>query len=241
MNFEKLTDRIYYLPATQETDRPILGFIKGTKYSLMVDAGNSPAHVDLFNQALKKLGFSVPDYVAITHWHWDHTFGMCAVDGKVIAHQLTNKQLGIMSSWQWTKEAMDKRLETGEEIAFCDNCIRLEYPDLSLIKVQTADITFQKSITIDLGEIHCELIHIGGPHTNDSVAVYIPEEKVLFIGDAEAPDHYYNGGKYDKKLLGEFIDNLKAIDFEIYMMGHGTPDTKEETIKYLEEEIGKLS
>jgi glyoxylase-like metal-dependent hydrolase (beta-lactamase superfamily II) len=241
MNFQKITERIYYLPATEETDRPILGYIKGTKHSLMLDAGNSPAHVALYNAAREEMGFQTPDYVAITHWHWDHTYGMCAVEGKVIAHELTNQQLKIMASWKWTEEAMAERLQTGEEIEFCDNCIRLEYKDPGQIRVKTADITFNGAITIDLGDIHCELIHIGGPHSKDSVAVYIPEEKVLFIGDAEGPDYYHNDGKYDKNKLQKFMEDLQEIDFEIYMMGHGTPDTKENTIKYLEEEISKLS
>lgn len=41
MDLTKVTERIYYLINDRETDRPVLGYIKGDKYSLMVDAGNS--------------------------------------------------------------------------------------------------------------------------------------------------------------------------------------------------------
>ena len=99
MKLQKTSDRIYYLSAYSETDRPVLGYIRGDRYSLMVDAGNSSNHVDLFNRELTELGLPLPDYVAITHWHWDHTFGMSAVTGKTIANKITNEQLKVVKGW----------------------------------------------------------------------------------------------------------------------------------------------
>ena len=57
----KVTDRIYYLPHNEETDRPILGYIKGDKFSLMVDSGNSKKHVDLFIDELSSLEMPYPN------------------------------------------------------------------------------------------------------------------------------------------------------------------------------------
>lgn len=85
MDLTKVTRRVYYLINDRETDRPVLGYIKGDKYSLMVDAGNSKNHVKKFNNSIEKLNLRMPDYVAITYWHWDHTYGMHAVAGKTIA------------------------------------------------------------------------------------------------------------------------------------------------------------
>lgn len=42
---KKLTDRVYYKPHLEQTDRPALGLINGNKFSLIVDAGNSPGHL----------------------------------------------------------------------------------------------------------------------------------------------------------------------------------------------------
>ena len=41
MMLKKISECIYYLPPDSETDRPVLGYIRGDRYSLMVDAGNS--------------------------------------------------------------------------------------------------------------------------------------------------------------------------------------------------------
>lgn len=240
MNLRQISDRIYYLPSSQETDRPVLGYVRGDKYSLMVDAGNSEQHVEIFHDELKKRGLPLPDYVVITHWHWDHTFGMCAVKGKVIANVLTNSKLKLVKTWEWSDEAMKKRIQTGEDIIFCDRCIRLEYPDLSKIKVRTADVEFDKSLILDLGGITCRLSRIKAPHSNDSTIIYIPEEKVVFFGDDECEDFYNNDGKYDLEKLEKFIIYLEELDFVTYIMGHDEPQRKEDVLDYLKGEVNKL-
>lgn len=76
MDFIKLTDNIFYSQWDSATDRPILGYIKGSNFSVMVDGGNSAVHVRDYLDGLNRLGLPVPKYCTITHWHWDHTFGI---------------------------------------------------------------------------------------------------------------------------------------------------------------------
>ena len=76
MELIKITDRISYLPGEQRTDRPLLYYIRGDRYSVAVDAGNSRAHVELFYSALTAAGLPLPKLTVLTHWHWDHTFGL---------------------------------------------------------------------------------------------------------------------------------------------------------------------
>lgn len=241
IKLRQISDRIYYLPALQETDRPVLGYIRGDRYSLMIDAGNSANHVELFHQEIKLCGLPTPDFVAITHWHWDHTFGMCAVKGKTIASRLTNIELEKVIGWDWSDAAMSMRLQSGEDIEFCDRCIRLEYPDRNEIDVRLADIIFENDLTLDLGGIHCELKRIGGTHSEDSVIVYIPEEKVAFTGDVDGPDYYHNNGNYDKNKLLQLIDYMEKLDANIFIAGHDEPISKEEVMGYLKDEYKKLS
>lgn len=48
MSLIQITDRIWYLPACEENDRPVLGYIRGDQYTLQIDAGASPAHGENF-------------------------------------------------------------------------------------------------------------------------------------------------------------------------------------------------
>lgn len=72
----RVTERIWYYPYEKERDRPILGYIKGDHYSVAVDAGHSETHTKEFYEALHNKGLPYPKFTILTHWHWDHTFGM---------------------------------------------------------------------------------------------------------------------------------------------------------------------
>lgn len=239
MDLTKITERIYYLINDRETDRPVIGYIKGDKYSLMVDAGNSKNHIEKFNNSIEKLNLKLPDYVAITHWHWDHTYGMHAVTGKTIACEITNEQLKVMAEWKWTDAAMKKRLLTGEDIEFADTNIRKEYKGLQDIKVIAADIVFRNYLEIDLGGLTVILKNVISPHSGDSVIVYVPEEKIVFIGDAYGMD-YYNNYNYDPVKLESFIRMLENLEFNLCFPGHSSPMNKTELIGYLKSQHKKI-
>ena len=58
----------------------------------MID-GNSEEHAQLFLEMLKEQNVSNPDFVALTHWHWDHIFGLPVLqDALSIAHSETKKR-----------------------------------------------------------------------------------------------------------------------------------------------------
>jgi len=232
MELRRLTDRVFYTMFSKESDRPVLGYINGQKCSLMVDSGNSKNHVELFNEALRNEGFRKPEIIAITHWHWDHTFGMHAVEGVTIAHKKTNEKLAEIALWGWTDSEMKKRLAEEVEIEFADTCIRKEYPSLSEIRVVTSDISFNGYMEIDLGGIVAELHHVASPHSDDSVCIFVPQERVLFIGDAVGVD-YYNNCYLDKDKLHSLITAIEGFDFDTCVVGHAEPVSKQKIVSIM--------
>ena len=74
MELKRLTEHIWYMPFEEERDRPNLGYIRGERFSLAVDAGHSAAHVREFYALLNKENLPLPAITVLTHWHWDHTF-----------------------------------------------------------------------------------------------------------------------------------------------------------------------
>ncbi|UNK31101.1 MBL fold metallo-hydrolase (plasmid) [Bacillus sp. N5-665] len=232
MELRKLTDRVFYTMFSKESDRPVLGYINGQNYSLMVDSGNSKNHVELFNEAVRNEGLRKPERIVITHWHWDHTFGMHAVEGITIAHKKTNDKLTELAMWEWTDSEMKKRLAEGVEIEFADTCIRKEYPLLSEIRVVTSDISFNGYMEIDLGGIVAQLHHVTSPHSDDSVCIFVPQERVLFIGDAVGVD-YYNNSHLDKDKLSSLITAIEGFDFDVCVVGHAEPVSKLEIVNFM--------
>ena len=231
---KKFTDHIYYMDNSPETDQPYVYLIHSSKMNLQIDAGNSPENYYNFLSEVKDLGLDEPKLLAITHWHWDHTFGMVACNVPMIASVKTNEYLKRVKNWKWTEEAMQERLKTGEDIQFCYDCMHKQYTDIGMIQVCEADITFDSEILINLGDVHVKGIHIDTPHTRDAVLYYVEEEKVVIAADAEYEDYYDNNSQYDPSRLASFIEFLEGLDFEYYLRGHDDFKlTKEEILNKL--------
>ncbi len=221
----RITDRIYCFPGEDFTgrDRPFLYYVRGDKLRLAVDAGNSPAHVRAFYAALKAAGHPTPDLTILTHWHWDHTFGLRAVKGLTLATQATNEVLRKVQTWAWDPASMEERLASGEDIQACADCIRREYNDPEKIRVVTADMEINGPVALDLGGITCQVIPQDSPHSRDGLFLYFPEEKALAVGDGESGDYYELDGQYDTRRLEAFLSFLDTLDYDLALPGHQMP------------------
>lgn len=225
---EKLTDRIYYMPNDHSTDRPLLGLVCGDRASLVVDAGNSPAHARVFLEEALKVATSPIRYLALTHWHWDHIFGIGTMSLTSLCSEKTKAVLDRMNTYSWEDESLEERVKSGEEIAFCRDNIRLEMPDREGFRTQRADISFSDRLEVDLGGIHCVLVHVGGGHSEDSVLVHVPEEEVLFTGDALYEDYYSGALSYDMEQLVPLVNRVRKFPSRFYLGSHENPQTHEE-------------
>lgn len=236
---KKLTDRIFYLPGEDITgrDRPFLYYVRGDRKSLAVDAGNSPAHVNEFYGALRAAGLRLPDLTVVTHWHWDHSFGLSAAAGLTAASAAANEKLRRAAAWRWDPASIEKRLETGEDIEACAACIRREYGDPEAVRVIPAEMELAGELTVDLGGVSCQILRRDSPHSRDGLFVYVPEERALAVGDGESGDYYDNGGQYDPKRLRAFIQFLSGLDYRWALGGHGEPWEKTEELALLKDRL----
>lgn len=217
---KQITPRCFYLPNDPTADRPCLGYIRGDRYGLMVDAGNSPAHHRQFLEEVSATQLPAPSAVALTHAHWDHTYGMCAAAVPTLANHCTQAHLQRMHQWAWTLPAMEERLRTHEDIPFCHECILKEYPDLSTIRVTTADVVYHGCLTLDLGGVHAKLIHLDNSHADDCSIVFIPEEKVVFLGDITCTDLHHQPPCIHRARFEQLRRSLSALDFAYAIDGH---------------------
>ncbi|MBQ7084076.1 MAG: MBL fold metallo-hydrolase [Anaerotignum sp.] len=238
--WNKLTNHVFYTNNDPETDRPCIGYVQGEKAGLLMDAGNSLAHAELLKKGLAEKGLPEPNYIALTHAHWDHTYGLCGWKGVSFAGKKTNAILGKMQAWQWDDASMKKRIENGEDSEFCFIHIRKEYPDRSLISVKPADISLQGELEIDLGGVMVVLKEVTSPHAADCVVFSVPEDGLLFLGDSYCSVPVGDDWVYDKDLLGKYIDWLEGEDFVVAIKGHHPPQTKAELLAELKADYAAL-
>lgn len=243
--FQKLTEHVYVYPCDGYTDRPNIGLIIGTRYALLYEAGNSAAHVELMKHSLMIQELPQPDFCCLGHWHWDHSFAAGFWNVPVIAGRETNEQLKIVQQWKWDNCSMADRVERHEDIPFCNEMIKREYPDRSKINVTTADIIFDGRMTMDLGGgVTAELIHCKGPHASDSVLCYIPGDRFVFLGDSNCKDLYglpwhfdieheedlmktLDSLPYDREKVDTYLHLLNTLDFTMCISGHAGVISKE--------------
>jgi glyoxylase-like metal-dependent hydrolase (beta-lactamase superfamily II) len=221
----QISPHVYWLPPDSTTDRPVLGAVTGERATLLVDAGNSPAHARLFLAELARLQVAPPQFLVLTHWHWDHVFGAATIGLPTLVHQETRRRVVEMAGWDWGDTALDERVAAGIEIEFCRDMIKAELPDRSDLILRPPDISFTDRVDLDLGGVSAQLIHVGGDHATDSTIVYIPEDRVVFMSDCLAPDLYHQPPRYTPRRLFPLVDQLLQCEADFYLMGHNPEPT----------------
>ena len=223
MELKKLSEHIWYMTHEEERDRPNLGYVKGDNWSLAIDAGHSDSHTKEFYDLLRKENLPLPSLTVITHWHWDHTFAMHAINGLSLASKRTNEHLF---------ECMDKIKENGPEAFLCiSESIRKEYEGGKKIIVIPADIIYEGEMTLDLGGCTVKVMESTAPHTDDSTLVYVCEDSVLFVGDATCAE--YPNGARDRERAEKLADKIRSTGAATCVEGHWIPVETDDTLNDL--------
>jgi glyoxylase-like metal-dependent hydrolase (beta-lactamase superfamily II) len=218
--FNQLTARTYWLSPDGTTDRPALGVVCGAQHCLLIDAGNSPAHALALKQALAQHHLPAPTLALLTHWHWDHIFGTAEFEIPTFASRETARIVRQLAAWDWGDAALDARVAEGREIAFCRDMLRAELPDRSQLVIRPPDVAFDSRVTLDLGGLTCELLHVGGDHAHDASIAFMPHERVVFLGDCIYDDLHHGPRRLTTTLLFPLLDRLLALDADFYVASH---------------------
>jgi glyoxylase-like metal-dependent hydrolase (beta-lactamase superfamily II) len=216
----RLTPHVYWLSPDSTIDRPILGAIVGNRGALLVDAGISPAHVQILLDELAKRQLPAPTFCMLTHWHWDHVFGAVALDVPVFAHVETRRIVTVMANFEWSDAALDRRVAEGAEIAFCRDMIKTEWPDRRDLVIRPPDVGVVSQVDVDLGGVTARFIHVGGDHSPDSSVVYVPEDRIMFLGDCLGDDLHHGPRRLTTALFPALLDRVLSYDVAHYLEGH---------------------
>ncbi len=219
-HFNQLTPHVYWLSPDSTTDRPILGAIVGRRGTVLVDVGNSPAHVQILLAELSKRQLPAPTFAMLTHWHWDHIFGASALDVPIFAHVETRRIITVMAGFDWSDAALDQRVAEGTEIAFCRDMLKVEWPDRRNLIIRPPDIGITEQVEVDLGGVTARFIHVGGDHSPDSSVVYVPEDRVMFLGDCLGDDLHHGLRRLTTALYPALLDRMLSYDVAHYLEGH---------------------
>lgn len=168
---------------------------------IIIDTGYYPQSAKSLRKIIShEFGRDDFAWVINTHWHWDHINGNQAFsDVPIIGHeniisslQQFEKGLGAfirqrkerIQAWReqlQTLESGSKEEQTARGWLFAHRQFIKEYD--RGYKITYPSVTFSDHKIIDMGDLTLHLFHIPGFHTDNDILVYIPEEKILAIGD----------------------------------------------------------
>ena len=224
MKLTRISEKVWISEYEDERDRPALGYVRGRNWSLAVDAGHSQAHLREFYDALTQEGLPLPSLTVITHWHWDHSFAMHCLHGLSLAGEKTNEHL---------KDFIAKRSpEYDRDFLSWDPSIGKEYRDQE-ITVVPADIVYHDALQLDAGDTRIEIFEAVSPHTDDATRVFLPEEKILFLGDSISG--VFPTWVADPEKTAALIETIEKSGAELCIGGHWDPWETEDLLKELRE------
>ncbi len=225
--FEEISAHVDRYTPDDRTDRPALGAVRGARGTLIVEGGASVAHLGAFAAELAARGRPPVVAIALTHWHWDHSFGSAAVAAPVIAHADTAAELAVQAAYDWSDAALEERVRDGREIAFCAECLRLELPDRSDLEIVLPSETFTERHAVDLGGVRADIVHVGGDHAADSCVIHVPGDDVLFLGDCLYQRLYAPEPMLTIAGVRALIDRVEPFPVAVAVEGHNdeTDDT----------------
>jgi glyoxylase-like metal-dependent hydrolase (beta-lactamase superfamily II) len=138
-----------------------LGLVVGAERALVIDTGSSPAQGRALRDAVSRVTPLPLAGAVVTHWHYDHAFGLAAFDDlETIAHESVTEQLRSPAAAQ---EAQRLGLTAAD----------LALPHRLLVVMAA----------LDLGGRRVELAHLGLGHTDGDLVVVVPDADLLFVGD----------------------------------------------------------
>ncbi|MEG0371310.1 MAG: MBL fold metallo-hydrolase [Clostridium sp.] len=243
MKLNKLTNTIYYSDYVSEGDRPVLGIVIGKEGCLLIDSGNSKSHINEFIEQVNKITNLPIEVAIITHWHWDHVFGLHWLS-KIysltsICSRLTYEKIEYLTTLKWDKESLEDRVTSGEEIEFCREHMMIELSDLDEVVVDKPTMYFDDNIDINLNGIKCSAINIGGDHSKDSTIILVEDtQKVVFLGDCLYLDMYNGRWSYSMDKLYPMLQTLRSLNADYYIPSHHDMYTRDEFIDYTDYIIG---
>jgi cyclase len=199
---EKLSNNIYAETGVRGCNH---SFVVTSEGIVMIDTPQLPTDAVKWREEIAKFG-SVR-YIINTEPHGDHFSGSYFFEGTIVAHEGTRESILGASVNQYTD--MLKQMDPSS------------LPLVNHYSFRVPTITLTNKMTIYLGKHTFQLINFPG-HTPYQVAVFVPEEKVLFTSDNVV--HQTMPFITPQALPFEWMESLRQmqkLDVKMLVPGHG--------------------
>ncbi len=197
--------------------------IAGSDGLIIIDTQRSPEMMRTVLQQIEK-AFACKDilYVVNTHGHADHCGGnQIFPDSMIVGHQncpefMRQYPANTPQSLWFARnnlEELEKQIEQSDKNSAEAENLRAEYNTRKKLlrdlernyRVTPPGITFQDSLDLKAGNVTLKLWYAGNAHTTSDIFIYVPEEKLAFVGDL------FNSGTSIGFPVNQITDVLRIL------------------------------
>jgi glyoxylase-like metal-dependent hydrolase (beta-lactamase superfamily II) len=219
LKLKQVSPNTYYAEGLSALGTPLnqnfisnAGVVLAPEGVVVIDALGSPALAQRLIEEINEITNKPITHVIVTHYHADHVYGLQVfrdAGATIIAQEQGKVYL--------TSDTARLRLEVSrEELApWVDDQTRL----------QAADQWISTDQTVMLSGWPFDLIAVGPAHTPDDLAVYVPNEDVLFAGDLVFQGRIPFVGNADSKGWIASLNRLIKLAPSAVVPGHGPYST----------------
>ena len=205
---------------------------------VVVDSHITPAASRALIESIRTITEKPITTLINTHFHYDHAHGAQSFrDVQIIGHEYTREKLiaapleehsflNLQAAFERGLVDLKRRLdETTDEtergsleaqIAFNQAHIKATEE----VQPVAPDVTMSDRLTLFRGGREIQVHFFGRAHTAGDVAIYLPKERIVFTGDMLLGGISWLGDGYVSEWSAT-LENLKSLDFERILPGHG--------------------
>jgi cyclase len=209
---------------------------------VLIDSHVTPSKARDLIAAVKTLTPNPISALINSHHHWDHAHGNQEFTNiPIIGHEFTYLKMAAapLEEPTYTRglAGNDARLTSMREqvAAARDPAERTKLQaDLDLFAAHVRDfdeiapgppnVTVNDRMTLYRGRREIQIRFLGRAHTGGDLAVYFPNDKVVFTGDMALNGPSYLGDGFVDEWP-QTLENIKALDFDVLVPDHGSPVT----------------
>jgi 2-aminobenzoylacetyl-CoA thioesterase len=185
--------------------------VKGSSGSMLIEAGLNILGPMYYKHMKSSMGDNLRlDYLLLTHGHYDHLGSISYLKQRfpdvrlmgsagvstLLQKEAVLKTMNFLSeqTWSYFKDIMD---DPGRE------------------DIQIVSVPFEKGLkegdVIDLGHLSCVVYETPG-HTRDHLSFFIPEEGILFPGEAFGNAIMQKENEVKVEFLSSFTDYIQSME-----------------------------
>ena len=245
---EALADRVYAAIAAEGGGAVCnAGIVDLGEQTLVFDTFQTPQAAADLRAAAEHLTGRAVTYVVNSHWHGDHVHGNVVFAPETI-FIATSKTRELMQT-RSVEELADDHKTLGGYLESLEQQIAQEQHEsrrasliawletnrdyaavLPTLEIRLPTLTFEDRVTFHGSGRTVELLSYGGGHTQSDAFLYLPEERVAFLGDLLfAQCHPWLPGG-DMEQWQRILQQVERLNIARAVPGHGPVGTLEDAV-----------